>query len=35
MVQSIFIYMKGLFCSASLNFGNSPDKFLHLMYVQI
>ena len=35
MIQSIFIYMKGLFCSVSLNFGNSPDKYLHLMYVQI
>ena len=35
MVQSIFIYMQWLLCSAYLNLGNSTDKFLNLMYVQI
>lgn len=34
MVQSIFISTKQLLCSAHLNFGNSTDKFLHLMYAQ-
>ena len=35
MMQSIFIYMKQLLHSTHLKSGNSTDKFLNSVYVQI